>query len=202
VAGNPETPFEILLMTESKARRICYSCGRSYPEVVRFCPRDGADLEYSPPPIDDLGQTFRPPRKWVGGSILLAGALAILVSVLMVSGRFTSSLGKAAESGELIVRTTPSGATIYLDGSQMGATPIRMANIRPGVHEVRAIFPGYKNGTARIEILPSVKLRVVWDLVPLRELPKDRYLAESSRPSIGIAAWRLLYVEMREIRPV
>ncbi len=188
MAGNLDTPFEILLVPESKVRRTCYSCGKSYPEAVRFCPHDGVDLEYAPPPIDDLGKSFIRPQKWMGIS-LLAAALAVLVSIFMMSSRFTSSPGGTAESSELIVRTTPSGATIFLDGSQMGATPIRLANIRPGVHEVSAIFPGYKNGSARIEILPSTKLRVVWDLVPLRELPKDRYMAEFLRPNQGIDTW-------------
>ncbi len=194
MAGNLETPFEILIVPENKTIRTCYSCGKSYPETIRFCPRDGVDLEYAPPPIDDLGKSFVRSRKWIAVSILGA-ALAILVSVFMISGRFDSLSRGTTESGEIIVRTTPSGATIYLDGSQMGATPIRLANIQPGVHVVRAIYPGYKNGSVRIEILPSARLRVVWDLVPLRELPKERYVAEFSRSAQRIDAWDSLKLE-------
>jgi hypothetical protein len=173
---NPDAPLEILRAAGSDtSERICYSCRRSYPDSIRFCPKDGVDLDYVPPSIADLTSGLARPRKWLGLSVLV---VAVSSLIFLGSGRFVSFSGRAKQHGELLLNTTPPGATIYLDGSQVGTTPIRLSDIVPGVHEVRAMFPGYQNGTARIEILPSAKLRVVWDLVPLRTLAKNRYVAE------------------------
>ncbi len=183
MACSPDAPVEIF-SADGNTRRICYSCGIGYPGFFRFCPRDGVDLEYAPPPIDDLSKDLARPGKRIG-LYVLAAVLAVLLIVTLTSGHFasfSSSNGKG-ELGEVLLRTTPSGATVYLDGSQMGVSPIRLSDISPGVHEVRAVFPGYQNGMAHIEVPPSAKLRVAWDLVPLRMLPKDRYVAEFLLPA-------------------
>jgi len=180
MAGHLNVPFEILSTMQNRTRRTCYSCRQSYPGAIRFCPQDGVDLEYGPPPIDDLGRDLaRPPKKWTGFYIL--AVLALTFSIFLISDKFFHFSSGPAASGELILTTTPTGAIVYLDGSQVGVTPVRLSKVPVGIHEVKAIFPGYENGRAHIEILPSTRLRVVWDLAPLPEMPRGRYLAEFLR---------------------
>ena len=167
---------------ENGGHRICYSCGNSYPDSVRFCPRDSADLDYFPLPIDDLSRDFRQPKNFL--AILAIAVFGMVLASFSTMDRLGSKPADRAEAfGELMVRTTPAGAIVYLDGSSVGVSPVRLSGVPTGVHEVRAVFPGYSDGRARIEILPSATQRLVWDLSPLRPMKtsdRNRYLAELS----------------------
>ena len=59
----------------------------------------------------------------------------------------------------------------------MGVTPIRLADLPTGYHDIRAICPGYKNKMARVEILPSSSQRLVLEMVPMKPPRKDLYIA-------------------------
>lgn len=48
--------------------------------------------------------------------------------------------GRAAE---LDIRTTPSGAAVFLDGVYLGLSPVTAAGVEPGKHLVRAVRRGY-----------------------------------------------------------
>lgn len=154
-------------------KRICYSCGNSYPDVVRFCPKDSTDLEYFPQSVDAISNSFRHHTRWK--AVVAISALLLIVAGFTVDRLTSASSANTVTRGELMVRTTPEGARVYLDGAQVGLSPVRL-NIRAGVHEVRAVFPGYSEGQAKVEIIPSATQRLVWDLSPLpsRNKLKDR----------------------------
>jgi hypothetical protein len=145
--------------------RICYSCRNSYPHIVRFCPQDGADLEYMTPLIEDLAQDFKPrrSRKLLYSFIAVS---AVLLYAFLQSDLFKTSSG-GSESGEIAVRTNPPGAVIYLDGSEVGVTPVFLSEVPTGVHYLRAEFPGYQNEGAKIKISPSSKKQLELRLAPL-----------------------------------
>lgn len=187
MASNLDAPFEILSGPSMGGRRICYSCGTSYPKSVRFCPRDSADLEYAPPPIENLAHDMRRPHNWVAASLILGVATILLGLMLLVQER--PSISSSYSVGELAIRTFPAGALVYLDGSQIGVTPMRMADIPAGRHEVRAVFPGYQEGKAQVTIVPSATQKLVWDLSPIA-VPKsqNRHLAANPSPENGSAA--------------
>ena len=167
-------------------KRICYSCGNSYPAIVRFCPKDGVDLEYLPPPVDTLATDFRRPiGKWKAVFIVLVFAVIAAAFWPLNKMNFVPPEINAPEinasRGDLTVRTTPAGARVYLDGSQVGVAPVQLSDIPTGVHEVRVVFPGYLDGQAQVEILPSATRKLVWALTPLPQLKKSdryRYLVE------------------------
>lgn len=165
-------------------QRTCYSCGSSYPEMIRFCPKDSTDLEYAPQNLDSLSRHFKGPvLKWT----VIAGIGLLLVWVgFLLSGVYESQPETAATRGELTVRTTPTGASVYLDGTQVGISPVRLSNIPTGVHGVKVVFPGYSEGQANVEILPSATQKLVWDLSPLpahkRLIDKKKYIAETFHP--------------------
>jgi len=188
VATKVEVPLWIMPVPESRVgtkARTCYSCKTSYSDsdFFRFCPRDGVDLEYAPPRIDDLGRdlgTAGRKWKWIGVLSLL---VPLLIFSAMYLNQFVSATAGSAQSGELVVKTTPSGAVVYLDGSQVGVTPVRLSDIPTGYHSIRAVFPGYKSGMARVEILPSSSQRLVLEMVPMSETSKDFYIAANISPA-------------------
>jgi hypothetical protein len=193
VATKVEVPFEIIPMPGSrvgKKARTCYSCKTSYSDFFRFCPRDGVDLEYVPPRIDDLGRDFG--RKTAGRKWKWIGILSVVLPLLIVSAlyldRSSSATIGAGQCGELVVRTTPPGAIVYLDGSQVGVTPVRLSDIPTGYHDIRAVHPGYKNRMARVEILPSSSQRLVLEMVPMRPPRKDLYIASDAGPGTMLSA--------------
>ncbi len=184
MATRVEVPFEIIPMLGTrvgKKARTCYSCKTSYSDFFRFCPKDGVDLEYAPSHIDDLGRDFG--RKTEGRKWVWIGLLSFLVPLLVLStlylGQFLPgpAAGEAGGLGELVVRTTPPGAVVYLDGSQVGVTPVRLADIPTGYHSIRAVCPGYRNKIARVQILPSSSQRLVLEMVPTKAPRKDLYIA-------------------------
>lgn len=171
-------------------KRICYSCGNSYPDGVRFCPNDGADLEYIPSSVDELARDFRRPGKWQAIFIVLV--FTVIGGAFLPQDRMKNGVPAEinAGRGDLTVRTTPAGARVYLDGSGVGTTPVLISNIPTGFHEVRVVFPGYLDGQAQVEILPSATRKLIWDLAPLPPLKKsdkNRYLVESSAKDIPSA---------------
>jgi hypothetical protein len=168
--------------------RTCYSCKTSYPDFFRFCPTDGTDLEYAPPHVDDLGRDFGQKTagkkwKWIGGLSLF---IPLLILSTLYLGQFVSATTGAVQSGELVVKTTPSGAMVYLDGSQVGITPVRLSDLPPGYHDIRAVYPGYKSGMARVEILPNSSHRLVLEMVPVKPISKDLYIAANIPPGAAV----------------
>jgi|WetSurMetagenome_2_1015567.scaffolds.fasta_scaffold151758_3 hypothetical protein len=156
----PSLPFEM-----AQTKRICYNCKNSYPHAVRFCPQDGADLDYITPPIEALARDFAPQlnRKLLYFYIVV---ISVLLFVFLRSGSFHPGSG-GLRSGEIAIRTNPSGAVIYLDGYEVGVTPVLLSEVPTGVHFLRAEFPGYRNEGARIEILPRSKKQLELQLAPL-----------------------------------
>ena len=176
--------------------RICYSCGNSYPAAFRFCPIDSVDLDYLPQSIEDLSSDFGKSKKKPRLTAAVISLFVLMLSAWMVVDRLNSGPVRSSSTyGELTVRTTPAGATVYLDGSQVGVSPVRLSDIPTGFHEVRAVCPGYSDGAAHVEILPSENQKLVWDLAPLpvrKAGDKNRYLADLSakgfKPAIEIPA--------------
>lgn len=158
-------------------KRLCYNCGNRYPSVFRFCPLDSVDLDY-PPPVENLALSFRHPKAKLWAAFLIPLFTLALVAWVFVGSPINSAVTRAY--GELTVRTTPAGARVYLDGSQVGVSPVSLSDIPTGVHEVRAVCPGYSDGKAHVEILPSATQKLVWDLSPLpirKAKDRNRFLA-------------------------
>lgn len=169
-------------LQSGSGKRTCYSCGNSYPDQVRFCPKDSADLEYIPQPIENLALDFGRPKRCK--AVLMLSIIVLIAGALMTMDRLVSvPVTSTPGVGELTVRTIPAGATVYLDGSHVGVSPVRLSAIPTGVHEVRAVFPGYTDGKAHVEIRPSATQKLTWDLSPLparKKADRNRYLAELS----------------------
>jgi hypothetical protein len=83
--------------------------------------------------------------------------------------------------GQLHVRTSPPGATIFVDGAQLGTSPIILSDLRSGRHQVRAAMPGYKGTIRYIRIIADSSEIVEWRLEPVRRLPDLQLTQISSR---------------------
>lgn len=68
----------------------------------------------------------------------------------------------------LSVRSQPSGATVLVDGLNMGRTPFVSNRLPEGKHMVRVELDGYRAATQLVEVEPGVILEL-HDLVLVRE---------------------------------
>lgn len=176
---------------------FCYSCGNSYPQSFRFCPQDSADLHYGSERIEDPAAGFQTGggRTWAVVAIL---ALLVLLEAFWAAAREPRrSSGIAIQQfGELTIRTTPPGASVFLDGSNVGVSPVHLTEIPAGIHQVRAVFPGYSDWRADVEILPSSTKKLVGDLSPLsQEKPTEKRKLLVELIPHG-AAWESEYSEI------
>ena len=64
----------------------------------------------------------------------------------------SSSSSTTAKTGGLSVRYTPSGATVYVDGSKKGTTPCELSGLSAGSHTVKISLSGYETVTRTVSI--------------------------------------------------
>ena len=57
--------------------------------------------------------------------------------------------------GRLLVRSTPAGALVFVDGTEYGPTPVAVRALSPGGHRVRVVRQGYAAAERRVVITPS-----------------------------------------------
>jgi hypothetical protein len=60
-----------------------------------------------------------------------------------------------AANGRLVVRSTPAGARVFVDGREQGKTPLTVDDLARGVHRVRVVRDGYGTEERRITITAS-----------------------------------------------
>jgi hypothetical protein len=74
--------------------------------------------------------------------------------------------GAAADSGRLLVRSTPADAIVFVDGRERGRTPVTIGELARGTHRVRIARDGYATADRRIVITsaqPAESLAVTLD---------------------------------------
>jgi PEGA domain-containing protein len=72
-----------------------------------------------------------------------------------LAGRYTGSLG---------IASLPPGATVYIDGKEVGTTPLRVPAIDAGSHVVRLERDGYGRWTSAVRVVAGEQMRVTASL--------------------------------------
>ena len=66
-----------------------------------------------------------------------------------------------ADAGRLLVKSTPSGARVFVDGRDHGRTPATIRDLGRGSHRVRLVQEGYATEERRVAINPTHPLQSV-----------------------------------------
>ena len=87
--------------------------------------------------------------------------------------------------GRLIVRSTPAGARVFIDGRDQGRTPATVRDVGRGAHRLRLVHEGFATEERRIVITPAHPVQsVTVTLARTRAEPPARRAAESpARPA-------------------
>jgi tetratricopeptide (TPR) repeat protein len=166
----------------------CPICGNVYPDPFQFCPVDGGQLatvEASPEdsskieefPPNQAAATHIPIR-----TLVVSLAVLMLVSVLAFAGVFLYQYLKP-KYGALVLKTTPPGAMIYVDGKQRGVTPITLGSLKAGGCQIKITLDGYKEFVQQVEVMPYSTENMHWTLEPLVPHLTNEQLAE-------VESWR------------
>jgi len=92
--------------------------------------------------------------------MITRGTLAAIALILTSAGVLTALLQAAEDPPtELYVRTTPAGATLFLDGKKLGAAP-NIFEVAPGRHELLAVLDGYRSARRDIDV-PATRIERV-----------------------------------------
>jgi PEGA domain len=150
----------------------CNSCGNVYPAYFRFCPIDASELHPAAVPMHHVSKSKLHNSMRRGAT----GRLTVCIAGLMAMAVLVSCAGFMVETlrpryGQLHVRTSPPGATIFVDGQQLGTSPIILSELPSGRHQVRAAMPGYQGTIRYIRINADASEIVEWRLEPVQRLP-------------------------------
>ncbi len=97
-----------------------------------------------------------------------AGYIDYKTSVTVVGGKTLAlSVTLKPTVGSISIKSTPSGATVYLDNVKKGVTPITLSNIKTGDHTIVLKYSKYKDYQTKVTVLADKTTSVDATLVLL-----------------------------------
>jgi tetratricopeptide (TPR) repeat protein len=158
----------------------CPQCGNEFPKAFVFCPADGSPLGE-----DEEGVSRPQPRKpaQIRVKTLMIGiSVLILSAVVAFTATFFYQYWKP-KYGSLVIKTTPPGATVSVDGKLRGVSPVTITEMRSGGHQLKGVKEGYKDFVQQVMVIPYSTENLHWKLDPIVPQLSNEQLAE-------VEAWR------------
>ena len=93
--------------------------------------------------------------------VVVAGIAIVILAVMIIS----SSVGPRA--GSISVISSPSGASVYLDGSYRGTTPKTLKRVSTGSHTIKLLKLGYKDDTTPCPVKAGKRIKINANLIPI-----------------------------------
>ena len=91
--------------------------------------------------------------------------------------------------GSLLVRSTPLGARVLVDGREYGRTPLTVGNLSRGAHNVRVVRDGYEPDDRQVTVTSAQRAHsMTVRLSPQRVAPVKSVATPASRPAAPSAA--------------
>jgi PEGA domain len=78
-----------------------------------------------------------------------AAAFAGVLALILVDGARSTAAGRA---GTLSIATVPDNATVFVDGRELGVSPLHVNGIPAGDHRLRIVKNGYRETTQTVTI--------------------------------------------------
>jgi len=95
----------------------------------------------------------------------------------------------APTTGTLRVTSSPGGASVTLDGTPFGTTPVEQSGVSPGIHTVQLTKSGYQTETRQVTITAGMTttLNVVLTPIPSNQPPHASFTFSPGSPTVGEA---------------
>jgi tetratricopeptide (TPR) repeat protein len=167
--------------TQCSGTGICPVCkGRGRAETCSFCKGLGRIITECPY-CKGTGICLTCDGKGTCRFCKGTGRCSVCVGKGIVVQDFEEELLRGEDAGTLAVTSEPSAAEFFLDGKQIGTTPLAPQKIEPGTHAVRIAKEGFVPIEAQIETNGDTLVEVNVTLIPA-----DRYYLRV----LGVAARR------------
>ena len=92
-----------------------------------------------------------------------------------------------SNTGWIYISSSPGGATVFIDGNNVGQTPtsgaLKPNGVMAGAHSVKLQMNGYNDYTTSVNVIPNTVSQVSAVLVPVGAAPSTGKLTVSSTPS-------------------
>ena len=159
----------------------CKKCKNAFPLSFRFCPLDGVEFNSAATSQTTESQASRLPSH--GADTISVRKLMIGLGILMLVPMFALTADfmyhhLRPKYGQLIIKTTPEGATIFVDGQLRGVTPLSVEAIPSGPHRIKIVKTGYKGHAQNIDVFQYATHSVRFTLEPVVPALPNKNLAE------------------------
>jgi serine/threonine-protein kinase len=120
-----------------------------------------------------------PGRRWLPWAVAAAALLVVGVEVvaLLRAGPIPVTVGRrvpAVPEG-LRIETRPPGASVWLDGREVGETPLSVKDVLPGPHQVRLSLEGHSPAELAFEVLEGSNPPPLRFVMPALIAPAEIY---------------------------
>jgi eukaryotic-like serine/threonine-protein kinase len=108
----------------------------------------------------------------------------------------------AANIGRVLVRSTPAGANVFVDGRDAGVTPVAVRDLAPGAHRIRIVLDGYAPAEERIVVTASRPAQsIIGPLAAARAVASLGSQSRTPAPSTPATMGRFTGILLVESRP-
>jgi hypothetical protein len=94
----------------------------------------------------------------------------------------------AVESGRLLVRSTPAGATVVIDGRSRGVTPLELPELAFGTYAIAVSHSGHETRRRRVTLSERRPARSIDVELPPTSVPAQAVTATGSTGSLHVAS--------------
>lgn len=132
---------------------------------------------------------------WTGTVTILEGA-TMPITITLVAAALTPSSSPSfpmfpSGSGTLTIRSSPEGATVYLDGERLGVTPLTLPNVTPGVHRILLTYSGYSDYQETVQVSAGAESMVAAQLTGGQASPGFEGVFALVAIGVILILWRL-----------
>jgi tRNA A-37 threonylcarbamoyl transferase component Bud32 len=158
---------ELLVVSDPSGARVLLD-GNDVDELTPFGP---AQIPAGPHTVEIRLEGFAQARRHVTITPGLTTQLSITLSrpsaVPAPVAPPPAEPRQSAKVGSLKLGSEPTGAQVYLNREQRGATPLEIASLREGSYELRLELPGYVPHTGSVDIRGGETVQTITRLEPM-----------------------------------
>lgn len=102
------------------------------------------------------------------------------------------------QAGDLRVTSSPSGATVVLDGREIGTTPLAVEGLAVGRHNLRLSKDGFAPASQRVTVRPSAQSEAAVELRPAEPVaprPTPEAVPQVGTVEVLVRPWGTVFID-------